>query len=73
MTKLEKQFIEDILPLTPVQEGILLLYLREPGSGRFSEQLTLSVSGEIDRYIFEKAWNAVIETNEISAVERNTY
>jgi len=63
MTKLEKQFIEDILPLTPVQEGILLLYLKEPGSDHFSEQLTLSVSGEIDRNIFENAWNAVIETN----------
>jgi len=31
MNKLEKQFIEEILPLTPVQEGILLLYLKETG------------------------------------------
>ncbi len=65
MEKLEKQSIEDILALTPVQEGILFFYLKDPGSDRFYEQLTLSVSGEIDRNRFENAWNTVIRTNEM--------
>ncbi|HLP59674.1 MAG TPA: amino acid adenylation domain-containing protein, partial [Candidatus Deferrimicrobium sp.] len=65
MEKLNPKNIENILPLTPVQEGILFHYLKNPGSDFYFEQLCLDISGEIDVLHFEKAWRTVIETNEI--------
>jgi acyl carrier protein len=63
--KLEKKIIEDIFALTPMQEGMLFHYLKEPESNQYFEQLSLAISGEIDVETFKKAWNFVIETNEI--------
>ncbi len=65
MTKLDKKNIEDILTLTPMQEGMLFHYLKDPGSETYFEQLSLEIAGEIDFELFEQAWNFVIETNEM--------
>jgi amino acid adenylation domain-containing protein/non-ribosomal peptide synthase protein (TIGR01720 family) len=63
--KLDKKNIEDILVLTPMQEGILFHYLEDPGSENYFEQLSLDISGKIDVRLFEKAWNFLVETNEM--------
>ncbi len=63
--KTGKKNIEDILALTPMQQGMLFYYLKSPGSPRYFEQLSLNLSGEIDKQTIEKAWNIVIETNEM--------
>jgi amino acid adenylation domain-containing protein len=63
--KLERKNIEDILALTPMQEGMLFHYLREPESDYYIEQLSLKISGKVDIHCFEQAWNFVIETNEM--------
>jgi len=63
--KIEKSNVEDIIPLTPMQEGMLFHYLKDPQSEYYCEQLSLELSGEIDWHCFEKAWNFVIQTNEI--------
>lgn len=65
MKKLDKKTIEDILPLTPMQEGMLFHYLKNPGEEYYLEQLQLGISGEIDIERVEKAWNFTIETNEM--------
>jgi tyrocidine synthetase-3 len=65
MDKLDKKNIEDVLALTPMQEGMLFHYLKDPDSEQYFEQLSLEISGKIDKEIFEKAWNFVIETNEM--------
>jgi hypothetical protein len=65
MEKLEPKTIENILALTPLQEGLLFHYLKEPRSGLYFEQLSPGISGEIDVKLFEDAWNGVIETNEM--------
>jgi iturin family lipopeptide synthetase B len=65
MKRLDKDNIEDILALTPMQEGMLFHYLKEPESSYYFEQLSLEISGEIDPGIFEKSWNFVIEINEM--------
>jgi amino acid adenylation domain-containing protein/non-ribosomal peptide synthase protein (TIGR01720 family) len=57
--------IEDILALTPMQEGMLFHYLKTPESDNYFEQLNLEISGVINLEFFEKAWNSVIETNEM--------
>ncbi|UCH95501.1 MAG: amino acid adenylation domain-containing protein [Candidatus Aminicenantes bacterium] len=57
--------IEDIIALTPMQEGMLFHYLQDPQSGLYFEQLSLKISGEIHIELFEKAWNFVIKNNEM--------
>ncbi|MDQ1352181.1 MAG: hypothetical protein QG657_2487 [Acidobacteriota bacterium] len=65
MAKSEKKYIEDILGLSSMQEGMLYHYLKEPGANLYFEQLCLDISGAIDIDRFENAWNWVIQTNEM--------
>ncbi|MCP4153043.1 MAG: amino acid adenylation domain-containing protein, partial [bacterium] len=65
MKPLDKKNIADILPLTPIQNGMLFHTLKEPGSKVYFEQLSLEISGNLDRNHFRQAWNTVVRTNEI--------
>ncbi len=65
MKKTVEKNIEDIIALTPTQEGMLFHYLKNPGGTQYSEQLCLNISGEIDIRWFEKAWDVVTKTNEM--------
>jgi amino acid adenylation domain-containing protein/non-ribosomal peptide synthase protein (TIGR01720 family) len=64
MAKLDKQNVEDILSLIPIQEGMLFHYLKEPHSDEYFEQISIEMSGEINIPFFTKAWESVIQTNE---------
>ena len=66
--KTERKYIEDIIALTPMQEGMLFHYLKNPESNHYFEQLCLDISGTVDIEIFKKAWNFVIEENEMLRV-----
>jgi hypothetical protein len=63
--KLDLKGIENILSLTPLQEGILFHYLKEPRSNLYFEQLSLDISGTINLDLFERAWNIVTQANEM--------
>ena len=63
--KINNQNVEDILPLTPMQEGMLYYHLRGKDDNYYFEQLSLHLSGEIDLELIEQVWNYVIETNEV--------
>ena len=63
--KLDKNIVENILALTPTQEGMLFHYLKEPGSDLYFEQLSLRVLGRIDTVNFENAWGIVTAANEM--------
>ncbi len=65
MEELNPKNIQDIFALTPMQEGMLFHYLKDPGSEYYFEQLSLEIYSEIDVEFFEKAWNFVIGTNEM--------
>jgi hypothetical protein len=65
MNQLDRKNIEDILSLTPMQEGMLFHYLENKEGSQYFEQLSLEISGEIDEQYFEQAWNRVVETNEM--------
>lgn len=63
--KIAKDNIENVMALTSTQEGMLFHYISEPNSTKYHEQLSLSVSGQINVQILEEAFNFVIETNEM--------
>ncbi|HEX3045902.1 MAG TPA: amino acid adenylation domain-containing protein, partial [Bacillota bacterium] len=63
--KIDKSNIEEILPLTPMQESMLFQYLSNPHSDQYFEQLSLRLRGKIDNDVFKKAWQFVTETNEM--------
>ena len=65
MKKLDPKGIEDILALTPMQEGMLFHYLKDPESEYYFEQLSLTIQGKINEHLFGRAWNFVVETNEM--------
>ncbi|MCX6579422.1 MAG: amino acid adenylation domain-containing protein, partial [Candidatus Aminicenantes bacterium] len=65
MEKLDPKDIENILALTPLQEGMLFHYLHDPKSRVYFEQLKLGITGEMDVEVFKKAWDFVVETNEM--------
>ncbi|MCP5051494.1 MAG: AMP-binding protein, partial [bacterium] len=65
MKKLRKKNIQSILALTPTQEGMLFHYLKDPDSEIYFEQLCLDISGEIEKQRFEKAWDCVVDANEM--------
>ncbi|HSS50399.1 MAG TPA: condensation domain-containing protein, partial [Thermoanaerobaculia bacterium] len=53
--------IEDLYPLSPLQEGMLFHSLYEPGSGVYVEQVLSRLSGELDVDAFEGAWRRVVK------------
>ncbi|WGV25108.1 non-ribosomal peptide synthetase [Halotia branconii] len=57
--------IEDIYPLSPMQQGMLFESLYAPDSGVYFEQLNCSLSGKIDAIAFEKAWQQIVAKHSI--------
>ena len=55
--------IEDIYPYTPLQEGLLALTMQHAGA--YTSRLSLSLSKNISRPIFQIAWAAVLDANPI--------
>lgn len=65
LKKIDKQNIEDILGLTSMQEGMLFHYITDPSSDVYMEQICLYLSGSMDIEYFRKAWEYVIDNNEM--------
>jgi amino acid adenylation domain-containing protein/non-ribosomal peptide synthase protein (TIGR01720 family) len=55
--------VEEILPLSGMQHGILFHVLSAPGSDLYVEQAAWTIEGEFDPAAFERAWNAAIKRN----------
>ncbi len=52
--------IEDVYPLTPMQEGMLFHWLFDPRGGLYIQQFTCVLNGALDVGAFERAWRWVI-------------
>ncbi|ACL75336.1 B12-binding domain-containing radical SAM protein [Ruminiclostridium cellulolyticum] len=63
--KISRQNVEDMLPLTPIQEGMLFYYLTEQNNGLYFEQISLRLTGDIDIQKVYEAWRFVISSNEM--------
>jgi amino acid adenylation domain-containing protein len=53
--------IEDVYPLTPVQEGMLYHATAEPDAGAYVEQFTCRIVGDLDVDAFASAWRRLVE------------
>ncbi len=52
--------IEDLYPLTPVQEGMLYHTLADPEAGRYVEQFVCRLLGELDLAALRESWHRLI-------------
>ncbi len=57
--------IEDIYPLTPLQEGMLFHTLGAPTAGAYVVQVSCCLHGELDIALFRQAWQAVVQRHAI--------
>ncbi|MCG8313833.1 MAG: amino acid adenylation domain-containing protein, partial [Pseudomonadales bacterium] len=57
--------IEDVYPLSPMQEGMLFHSLFDTSSGVYFEQLSVEVVGTIEREQLYRAWNHVVNRHPV--------
>ncbi len=57
--------VEDVYPLTPVQEGMLFHSAYSPESELYFEQMSLTLTGEINSAAFRQAWQELINRHAI--------
>ena len=62
---MNQENIQDIYPLSPMQQGMLFHSLYAPETGAYSEQLSCSLKGELDIDAFKKAWQAVVDRHDM--------
>ncbi len=54
--------VADVMPLTPMQSGLLFQYLQEPSAKAYCDLVSLLVTGPIERPALDAAWVALLET-----------
>src|ERR1700746_1431015 len=57
--------VEDIYPLSPLQEGVLFHILLEPGSGAYVVHLKFTIEGAFNVIAFQRAWETVVERHPV--------
>ncbi len=62
---LERQNVEDVYGLSPMQEGLLFQSVLAPESGEYFEQLAVTLDGRLDLEAFEQAWRRALERHPI--------
>ncbi|HEY2739514.1 MAG TPA: condensation domain-containing protein, partial [Thermoanaerobaculia bacterium] len=61
----QRESLEDIYELSPMQREMLAQTLRSPSSGVYCVQFHGRLSGALDRAAFERAWAAVIDRHPV--------
>ncbi|HYH78193.1 MAG TPA: amino acid adenylation domain-containing protein [Longimicrobium sp.] len=56
--------IDDVYPLTPMQEGMLFHTLLEPESGMYLAQMGFDLAGEVDADRLVRAWQGAVDRHE---------
>ncbi len=57
--------IQDIYPLSPMQQGMLFHSLYSPESGVYLEQLSCILQGQLNIPAFQQAWQHVVDRHDI--------
>ena len=55
------QNVEDIYPLSPMQQGLLFHTLLAPDAGEYFRQLSCRMRGPLNVEVFRKAWQEVVD------------
>jgi hypothetical protein len=58
-------FLEDIYPLSPLQQGMLFHLMLAPGAGMYLNQMRCTLSGELDVEAFKAAFQQVIDRQQV--------
>ncbi|MET0403432.1 MAG: amino acid adenylation domain-containing protein, partial [Cystobacter sp.] len=61
----ERRKLEDLYPLSPLQQGMLFHVLQQEGGGVYFNQLASELRGTLDLSAFERAWGRVMEAHPI--------
>ena len=61
--------VEKILPLSPLQEGMLFHSVLSPETGVYVEQRWCVIEGDLDEEAFRKAWDEVVNRHEALRAE----
>jgi len=64
---MDARTIEDIYPLSPMQQGMLFHSLYESHSGVYFEQTSWMLRGPLDQAAFGRAWQQVIDRHSAPA------
>jgi len=59
------ELIEDIYPLSPMQQGLLFHSLYSAGSGVYVQQMSCTLQGDLDVPAFERAWQRLVDRHAI--------
>ena len=65
INKTNRQNVEDIYPLSPMQQGMLFHSLYAPDSGVYFEQISCNLTGNLHVPTFEQAWQKIVEKHSI--------
>ena len=57
--------IQDIYPLSPMQQGMLFHSLLEPNSGAYINQTVYELHGKVDLAAFGKSWQQLVDRHSI--------
>ncbi|MFH0787411.1 MAG: amino acid adenylation domain-containing protein [Pseudomonadota bacterium] len=61
---ISKSNVENIYPLTPLQEGMLFHDLKDPGKAYF-QQLSFRCQGQIDPEVFRATWEELVRRHDV--------
>ncbi|WP_291572007.1 condensation domain-containing protein, partial [Clostridium sp. UBA4548] len=64
-SKLDKNNIENFMSLTGLQHGMLFHYISDEESNMYHEQLSLTLKGDLKLELLQRAWQFVIDSNEM--------
>src|SRR6267154_2772100 len=57
--------VEDIYPLSPMQQGMLFHSLLEPGSGAYFVELGCRIESRLDVPAFRRAWDETVRRHAV--------
>src|ERR1700761_7691441 len=62
---MNKNTIEDIYALSPMQEGMLFHLLAQPGSEAYFEQVSCDLEGSLNLQAFKQAWQETVNQHPV--------
>jgi amino acid adenylation domain-containing protein len=62
---MNRKNVEDLYPLSPLQQGMLFHTLYSPGSGAYLEQFAMTLRGTVHADAFRRAWQAVVDRHPV--------